>query len=96
MTGEAPRAEFEGDIARLIDAVYPDPEQFLTAEAFSRAHHDDIASLKLDEIDAERILARMRWSLVIHRRQEPSAWLVERIARLDEAAAARRRQSVRR
>lgn len=82
-------------LERLLDAVYAEPNEFETAEQFERAHHDDIQTLSLDEIDAERILARMRWAAQIHHRAPRSAWFEERIARLDQAAV-RLRERVRR
>lgn len=80
------------DVVSLIDAVYCEPRAFDSAESFARAHHDDVGSLTLDEIDAERILARLRWAVLIHRGKDPSPWLTGRIARLDDAAARMRRQ----
>lgn len=79
-------ARVDSRVARLLDAVYGEPVAFDSAEQFARAHHDDIADLVLDEVDAERILARMRWAVIVHKRAEPSGWLLERIARLDRAA----------
>ncbi|MBI2526749.1 MAG: hypothetical protein HYY95_27680 [Candidatus Rokubacteria bacterium] len=82
-------------IERLLAAIYSEPDAFDTAESFERANHDDLAHLTLDELDAERILARLRWAALIHHRAEPSRWLEERIARLDQAAV-RLRQGARR
>ena len=62
----------------------------------ARLHHDDVPYLTLDEIDAERILARLRWATLIYRRQEPSPWLTGRIARLDDRATKLRQRGVRR
>jgi len=73
-------------VERLLDALYSEPSLFASAEEFERANHDDLAQLTLDELDAERILARLRWAALIHHRAEPSLWLSERIARLDQAA----------
>lgn len=73
-------------LERLLAAVYCEPNQFDSTESFERAHHDDLAQLTLDELDAERILARFRWAALIHHRVGPSLWLEERIARLDQAA----------
>jgi hypothetical protein len=83
-------------IARLLDAVYREPDPYDTVEAFQRAYHGDLPTLTLDQVDAERILARIRWAVLIHRRDIPSPWLRERLARLDGAAAARRRPQPRR
>ena len=83
-------------ITRLLDAAYPEPEPFDTAEGFARSHHDDIGALSLDAINAERILARLRWATLVHHREAPSAWLLERIARLDREAERRRRPAQRR
>lgn len=74
-------------IGRLLDAVYAEPAPFDTAESFARSNHDDIPELRLDELDAERILARLRWAVYVQKRAEPSGWLMERIARLDQAAS---------
>ena len=76
-------------VARLLDAVYAEPSPFDSAEHFARAHHDDIAELGLDEIDAERILARIRWAVFIYRRAEPS----ELARRAHRATRPRRRAS---
>ena len=73
-------------IARLLDAIYAEPDPFVSAEQFARSNHDDIPDLSLDEIDAERILVRVRWAALVHHREEPSIWIRERIARLDRAA----------
>lgn len=73
-------------IARLLDAIYHEPDPFETAEEFARAAHDDIPGLTLDELDAERILVRIRWAAVVYHREPPSTWLEERISRLDGAA----------
>ena len=73
-------------VTRLVDLVYHEPDMFATAEEFEKVHHDDIAALTLDELDAERILARIRWAVLVHRRAAPSEWLVERLGRLDRAA----------
>jgi hypothetical protein len=89
------RAFVNARLMRLVDAIYEEPDPFETAEEFARSHHDDIASLFLDELDAERFLARLRWSVVVYRRGEPSAWLRDRIARLDQAAARLRRTPAR-
>jgi hypothetical protein len=74
-------------VMQFLDATYPEPQPLASAEAFARMHHDDLADLSLDEIDAERILARQRWAVFIHHRAEPTVWLEERIARLDLTAA---------
>jgi hypothetical protein len=74
-------------VARLLEAVYPEPDPFDTAEAFARAHHDDVPGLSLDQLDAERLIARLRWSILVYRGQRPSAWLQGRLWRLDQAAA---------
>jgi hypothetical protein len=79
-------ASMSPPIARLLDALYPEPDPFDTAEAFERAHHGDIPELVLDEVDAERILARLRWAATVHHGGTPSRWLLERIARLDRVA----------
>lgn len=76
-----------GPILSLLDTLYAEPDPFDTAEQFERAHHGDIPQLSLDEVDAERILARLRWAATIHHRGAPTPWLLERIARLDQAAA---------
>lgn len=82
-------------IDELVDAIYREPNAFNSAEDFARAHHDDLPQLTLAELDAERLLARFRWALLVYRRVEPSPWLEERLHYLDEAAQ-RRRQGARR
>jgi len=86
----------DAEIRRLVDTVYIEPNPFDTAESFERAHHDDVPYLTLDEIDAERILARLRWAVLIHTRRQPSQWLTERIARLDDRATLLRQRGARR
>jgi hypothetical protein len=83
-------------ITRLLDVVYPEPNPYDTAEAFQRAYHGDLPQLTLDELDAERILARIRWAAILYRRGVPSPWLRERLSRLDTEAASRRRPQPRR
>ena len=85
------RRKIEG----LCNAIYAEPQQFTSAEEFARAHHDDVPRLTLEEIDAERLLARFRWAMLVHHGVEPSPWLEERLHYLDEAAQ-RRRQGARR
>ena len=58
-------------LARLLDLVYPEPDLLSTAEAFERAHHDDVPRLALEAVDAERILARIRWAMVVYRGAVP-------------------------
>jgi hypothetical protein len=57
-----------------------------TAQAFARANQTDVDGLTDDEIHRERILLKIRWALA----DQPSGWLVERLARLDREAAVRR------
>jgi hypothetical protein len=83
-------------IARLVDTIYIEPDFCDSAESFERYHHDDVPYLSLDEIDAERILARLRWAAQIYRRQQPSPWLTERIAKLDDRATRLRQKGARR
>jgi hypothetical protein len=78
------------DLARLwplLDAAYSEPDPFDSLEALERAHHRDLDRLTLDEVDAERLLTRIRWGVIIYHGQVPSRWLLERIARLDQVAA---------
>jgi hypothetical protein len=78
-------------IARLLDLVYPEPDPFDTADAFERTYHGDVPQLALEQLDAERILARIRWAVIVYRRGVPSSWLRERLTRLDAEAEQRRR-----
>jgi hypothetical protein len=73
-------------LARLLDLVYPEPRPFESAEELARAHHDDVPTRTLDELDAERILARIRWAATIHTGAEPSRWLRDRLELCDAAA----------
>jgi hypothetical protein len=73
-------------LQRLLNALYREPDPCATVEQLARAHHDDIAALDLDQVDAERILARWKWAAVVHHDGHPSHWLLERIQRLDSAA----------
>jgi hypothetical protein len=84
-----PRRPSTVTLADLVIAAYPDPEPYSTAEAFARFNHDDLAAMTLDELDRERWRARNRLAYD----QRPSAWLFDRIARLDALAARRRRPS---
>jgi hypothetical protein len=78
-----------GRIERLLDAVYCEPDPLQTVEQLGRFHHDDIPALSLEQLDAERILGRLRWAVLVHQRARPSAWLTERLAKLDAARASR-------
>ncbi len=75
------------ELARLISAAYPDPDEFDTWEERRRGLHLDLDDLPLEELDRERILARLRWALD----PDPSAWLEARLRHLDRAAAQLRR-----
>jgi len=86
----------DAEIRRLVDTIYVEPGLYDTAESFERCHHGDIPYLALDEIDAERILVRLRWAVLIHTRRQPSPWLTERIARLDDRATRLRQRGARR
>ncbi len=81
-------------LSHLVSEFYREPDPLASAEQLARTHHDDLGQLTLDEIDAERILARLRWAVIIHHREQPSAWLEERIALLDQRAARLRRGRV--
>jgi hypothetical protein len=83
-----PRSQL-GRIERLLDAVYPEPDPLETVEQLERFHHGDLAGLSIDQLDAQRILSRVRWAVLIHHGARPSAWLTERLAKLDAARAAR-------
>ena len=79
-----------GRLAELIcfvALIYPEPRTFDTTEEFAKFHHDDIPGLGAEEIDDERLLARLARALS----PQPSSWLRERIVKLD-AEASRRRQ----
>jgi hypothetical protein len=69
----------------LADLLYPLPDPVDTAESLACFLHRDIAEMGLEEIDAQRLLARIAHAL------KPSDWLRERLIQLDAAAAARRR-----
>jgi hypothetical protein len=77
------------ELARLIGAAYPDADEHDTWEERRRALHLDLDDLPLEELDRERILARLRWALD----PEPSRWLEERLRRLDHAASRLRRST---
>jgi hypothetical protein len=81
----------------MLRESYPDPLPFDSAESFARYHHDDIAPALADEdLEDERFLAHLRRALERRARREVSAWLRERIARLDAEAARRRQRGARR
>ena len=71
-------------LGAMLDETYPDGTR-LTLDG--RIDHSDIPLLADEEIDRERVLCVLRWALT-HR---PSAWLIQRRARLD--AEAERRQN---
>jgi hypothetical protein len=79
------------ELTRLLDALYVEPNQCDTIEEFDRARHRDIVRLNLEAIDAEHTLAKLRWADQIHRHVEPTPWLRDRIARLEQEATRRRR-----
>jgi hypothetical protein len=74
-------------LAEIILASYQDPDPCVSLEEFSRARHDDLPGLTLEEIDRERILARLRWAVD----PEPSRWFLDRMRRLETEADRRRR-----
>ena len=74
------------DTLRHLDARYPEPHPYDTAESLARFRHEDLPSLSPRELAAERILALDRWACFVHARVPPSAWLEERIARLEQSA----------
>lgn len=76
-------------LAELVIEAYPDPDPYVSFEEFSRARHEDLPGLTLEEIDQERFVARLRWALD----SDPSPWLRDRLMRLDREAE-RRRQRV--
>jgi hypothetical protein len=77
-------------IDALVDGVYREPEPLDSAEEFARFHHDDVKELALAQIDAERLLARLRWAALVHCGAPVSSWLQTRLAVLDGAAARHR------
>jgi hypothetical protein len=82
-----PRRARAMTLRELLAVEYPDPRPFDTAEAFQRQHHDDVATLSDQRLDDERLLARLRRAA----EPRPSAWLTQRVARL-EAEWQRRRE----
>lgn len=81
--------------AAIAQALYPDPQPYLTAEAFARAHHDDLAGLSDEQLVNERLLALGRRAA--ERGANPqrddvprSEWLRARILRLETESARRR------
>jgi hypothetical protein len=75
-------------LAELIREAYAEPDSCGSLEDFERFRHGDLPRLSLDDIDRERIFARLAWAVT----PEPSAWLRDRLVRL-EREATRRRQS---
>jgi hypothetical protein len=73
-------------LAELVDEAYGDPNPCESLDEFRRFLHEDIPSLSLEAIDRERFVARLRWAI-----DPDSAWLRERLERLDREAARRRR-----
>jgi hypothetical protein len=89
------RAGPEVILTNLAREPYPDPLEYDTAESFARYHHLDIPALDDVALEDELLLARIRRAADYITRQPASAWLCERIERI-EAEAARRRRTVRR
>lgn len=75
------------ELARLVTAAYPDPDEHDSWEERRRVLHLDLDDLPLEDLDRERILARLRWALD----PEPSDWLEARLLQLDRAASQLRR-----
>jgi hypothetical protein len=75
------------ELARLVIAAYGDPSEHDSWEERRRALHLDLGDLPLEDLDRERILARLRWALD----PDPSRWLEARLLNLDRAAAQLRR-----
>jgi len=72
----------------LLARAYGDPNPYDTVESFARFNHDDISRLTDEELDKERLKARVRWAFST----KPSPWLIERMARLEDAAMERQRR----
>jgi hypothetical protein len=75
------------ELARLVCNAYPDPAEYDSLEERRRALHLDLADFCLEDLDRERILARLRWALD----PDSSPWLEARLQHLDRTAAALRR-----
>ena len=73
-------------LAALTIEAYADPNPYETAEAFAKYHHDDLAAMTLEDLDRERMAARLRRTFD----PRPSEWLLNRLAKLDAIAARRR------
>jgi hypothetical protein len=82
------RLEALATLRELFRAAYPDPDPSATLEAYRRDGHADVETLSLEELDRERIMARIRWALEGHGASE---WLCVRLQRLDDAARWRHR-----
>lgn len=74
-------------LAELVIEAYPDPDPAESLEAFARLRHEDLPGLTLEEIDRERIVARIRWALD----SASSRWLLDRLAKLDREREKRMR-----
>jgi hypothetical protein len=74
-------------LAELIIDAYPDPDPTDTLEELQRFCNEDLGRLSLEDIDRERLVARLRWAVD----PDSSAWLRARLAALDREAAKRRR-----
>jgi hypothetical protein len=72
-------------LAELIIEAYDDPNPCDSLEEFRRFTNDDVPNLSLEDLDRERIMARLRWAV-----DPDSAWLRDRMAALDREAAKRR------
>jgi hypothetical protein len=79
-------------LLELLEEAYPDPSQWATVEGFQRAHHDDVTHLDDEELDDERVLARIRRAATP--RHQRTQWLVERVTVLEREAARRHQQKI--
>jgi hypothetical protein len=78
------------EIVQRARDEYPDPLPFLTAEAFVRAHHDDVVHLTDVALECERYLAHRRRAVELFHARRTTEWLAARVERLDAEAARRR------
>ena len=78
-------------LEEIIRRAYPVPTMCDSVESLMKFHHADIDELTDEQLDAERIRARLAWAFS----RRPSEWLIERVGRV-EAAASRRRARQRR
>ena len=85
------------EVAAIVDAAGGVPRPYDSEMHWRRFHHNDLADLGDDEIEAERILVMVAWAALVRcfwrRSDDPTlAWFTERRAAVTAAIERRKRQ----